>query len=86
MRKDHLKSLIDFLGLSSNGSQVEQAERILQFLVEPFDEGKAIPEPEPEPPAEVKQSTARPSRKRVEVNRSDSKDKNGFHPALFILV
>ena len=71
MRKDHLKSLSDFLGLSSNGSQLEQAERILQFLVEPFDEGKTIPEPEPEPAVEVKQSAARPSRKRVEVNLSD---------------
>lgn len=39
-----MHSLSEFLGLSSTGRHDEHAERILNFLMNPIDEGKSIPE------------------------------------------
>lgn len=44
LKKDQLRSISDILGLASTGGNDEQAGRILNFLMEPIDEGKAIPE------------------------------------------
>jgi hypothetical protein len=44
LKKDQLRSLSDILGLPATGRNNEHAERILQFLMNPIDEGKRIPE------------------------------------------
>jgi hypothetical protein len=44
LKRDQLRSLSDILGLSATGRNNEHAERILQFLMKPIDEGKQIPE------------------------------------------
>ena len=44
LKKDQLRSLSDILGLPVAGSNEENAEKILTFLMTPVDEGKSIPE------------------------------------------
>jgi hypothetical protein len=44
LRKDQLCALTDILGLSSSGRNTEHADRILNFLVQPVDAGKSIPQ------------------------------------------
>lgn len=44
MKKDQLRSVSDILGLPSTGRHDEHAQRILDFLMQPVDEGKNIPE------------------------------------------
>jgi hypothetical protein len=44
LKKDQLQSLSDILGLPATGRNDEHAERILNFLMEPIDEGKPVPE------------------------------------------
>ncbi len=44
LKKDDLRSLSDILGLPSTGRNEENAEQILNFLMEPIDDGKKIPE------------------------------------------
>ncbi|CAF0723053.1 unnamed protein product [Didymodactylos carnosus] len=41
-KKPQLKVILDVLGLQQSGRNEEQAERILDFLVEPYDEGKRV--------------------------------------------
>lgn len=64
MKKDQIQSIEEILGLSSTGSTNEQAENILEFLVEPIDHGKSIVErrvttrptrtkPKPQKPVQV---------------------------------
>ncbi|UJR15529.1 hypothetical protein I4U23_002468 [Adineta vaga] len=43
LKKDQLQSISLILGLSSTGRNIDHAERILNFLMEPTDEGKGIP-------------------------------------------
>ncbi|CAF0806726.1 unnamed protein product [Adineta ricciae] len=42
LKKDQLRSILRLLGLTSTGRNTEQAERILNFLMKPTDEGKTI--------------------------------------------
>ncbi|CAF0806894.1 unnamed protein product [Adineta ricciae] len=42
LKKEQLRSILRLLGLTSTGRNTEQAERILNFLMKPTDEGKAI--------------------------------------------
>ncbi|CAF1036828.1 unnamed protein product [Adineta steineri] len=44
LKKDQLQAISDILGLPTTGRNDEHAERILQFLMKPVDEGKPIPE------------------------------------------
>jgi len=44
LKKDDLRSLSDILGLTSTVRNEENAEQILNFLMEPIDDGKKIPE------------------------------------------
>ncbi|CAF3552882.1 unnamed protein product [Rotaria sp. Silwood1] len=44
LKKDQLRSISDILGLPASGRNNEHAERILNFLMNPIDEGKPIPE------------------------------------------
>ncbi|CAF1035629.1 unnamed protein product [Rotaria sordida] len=44
LKKDQLRSISDILGLPASGRNNEHAERILNFLINPIDEGKRIPE------------------------------------------
>ncbi|CAF3509447.1 unnamed protein product [Rotaria sp. Silwood1] len=43
LKKDQLKSISNILGLPATGRNTDHAERILNFLMEPIDEGKRIP-------------------------------------------
>ncbi|CAF1369980.1 unnamed protein product [Rotaria sordida] len=43
LKKDQLKSISNILGLPATGRNIDHAERILKFLIEPIDEGKRIP-------------------------------------------
>ncbi|CAF4559256.1 unnamed protein product [Rotaria socialis] len=42
-KKDQLKSISNILGLPATGRNTDHAERILNFLLEPLDEGKRVP-------------------------------------------
>jgi len=44
LKKDQLRSISNIIGLPSTGRNTDHAERILNFLIEPIDEGKKIPE------------------------------------------
>lgn len=44
LKKDQLRSISDILGLPSAGRNTEHAERILNFLIEPVDDGRRLPE------------------------------------------
>ena len=44
LKKDQLQSISDILGLPATDRNDEDVERILNFLMEPVDEGKQIPE------------------------------------------
>lgn len=44
LKKEQLQSLADILGVSVTERNEENAERILNFLMAPVDDGKAIPE------------------------------------------
>jgi len=43
LKKEQLRSLSAILGLSSSGRNTDLAEKILNFLMKPVDEGKKIP-------------------------------------------
>jgi len=43
LKKDQLRSISIILGLPSTGRNTDHAERILNFLMEPIDEGRKIP-------------------------------------------
>jgi len=55
LKKDQLRSISNILGLPSTGRNTDHAERILNFLMEPIDEGKRVP---------GKKSSVRKSKKR----------------------
>lgn len=44
MKKDQLRSISNILGLPSTGRNADHAEKILNFLLKPTDEGKKLPE------------------------------------------
>jgi hypothetical protein len=43
LKKDQLRSISNILGLPSTGRNTDHAERILNFLIEPIDEGRKLP-------------------------------------------
>jgi len=43
LKRDQLRSISNILGLPSTGRNTDHAERILNFLVKPIDEGKKVP-------------------------------------------
>jgi hypothetical protein len=43
LKKDQLRSISNILGLPSTGRNTDHAKRILNFLIQPTDEGKRIP-------------------------------------------
>ncbi|CAF4181958.1 unnamed protein product [Rotaria magnacalcarata] len=55
LKKDQLKSISNILGLPAAGRNTDHAERILNFLLEPLDEGKRV---------QGKKSTGRTPKKR----------------------
>ncbi|CAF4158091.1 unnamed protein product [Adineta steineri] len=59
-KKDELRSISNVLGLPSTGRNTDHAERILNFLVEPIDEGKRIPK---------RKSTVRSTKKRTKTSK-----------------
>ncbi len=63
-KKDELRSISNILGLPATGRNTEHAERILNFLIKPVDEGKKIP---------GRKSTARNLKKRS-TNSKESAD------------
>ncbi len=42
LKKDELRSISNILGLPLTGRNTDHAERILNFLIKPIDEGKKI--------------------------------------------
>jgi hypothetical protein len=57
LKKDQLQSISELLGLSTTGSNDELAESVVNFLLEPIDQGKSIPETKMPTRLEVKASS-----------------------------
>lgn len=88
MKKYELRSISNILGLPLTGRNMDHAERILTFLINPVDEGRKLPGKKPAARKSKKRST--PSKESVDTDAETKEDKREvnclFSPGKIILV